>query len=225
MQKIAFLHQVSPSTMHKWFHQLEIPIRTPKVCIQEVNGVPHRFCTGPTHVPPGAWVPLDKFWKSKSRPFGTHGRCVACKNSNQRVKFTDSYRAWVLSIVRRVGFMETTRRLDVSERTLHIWLGRDRYRNPPQSISRSHAVKIVQMIIELKLTGEVRHRTSIRRGAKIRGEPERAVKSNDDLYERQTDAEADYKRRRRKDPEFRKAQNERLNARRRARRLAKKAAA
>jgi hypothetical protein len=112
-----------------------------------------------------------------------------------RVPFSPQFQGWVISIYRRLGYSETIRRLGISERTLTIWLGKNPKRSKPLTLRKENAIAIVKLMDELRKSGEVRHRFSIHRGAKIRGEKERPVYRNSDLLHR-SDGDADTEARR-----------------------------
>lgn len=217
-QKLSYsqlgeIYHVSPSTLTKWFKIYGIPARvSTKVKLKVIGKVTHRMCYGPTHPAGGAWVPVTKFHKHRSRPHGIRNRCAECNGDADtlRVPLTPNFQGWLTSIVRRIGPSEAARRLEISHTTLTTWLGNSKSKPAPKSIRRENAQSIVKLIAELKVTDEVRHRKSIRRGSAIRGEAERPVKSNSDLYHRGSNGDdAEYKRRQRQDPEFRAAENKR----------------
>jgi hypothetical protein len=191
---------VSTGTLSKWFRLYEIKTghRMPtRVRLKIIRGIKHRRCYGPNHH--GSWVPISKFRKHQGKPFGIETRCRRCDNPNARVDFTPSYQGWLTSIYRRVGFSESCRRLGISQRTMEKWM-----KSPPLQIRRNNAESIIRVLSELRTTGEVRHRKSIRRGATARGEIERKVQNPSDLLHRSTgDSDTEYKRqyRRRKKAE------------------------
>jgi hypothetical protein len=190
-KKLGEIHHVSIATISKWFHVYEIPTQhrmSPRVFLKEINGVKHRRCYGPNHT--GSWVPISKFRSHKGKPFGIESRCRRCENPDGRINFTPTYKGWLTSIYRRIGFSETCRRLEISQRTFLTWKD-----NPPRQIRKKHAEAIVRVLSELRATGEVRHRKSIRRGAAARGEIERKVSRTSDLLHRSGgDADTEYKR-------------------------------
>lgn len=208
--QLCEIYGVSPGTMSKWFGIYKIKARVPRVEKKVIDGKVYRKCFGPLHDETNWWVPIEKFWKNRCKSGGTQPRCVDCKGNKQRVKFTSVYQGWVISIVRRIGVIEAGRRIDVHDVTLRTWMGKERRCKPPETLQRHHAEAIVRVLGELKLTGEVRHRKSIKRGATIRGEKEREVKSGKDLYHRaQGNLDAEYKRQRRKqNPEIREKENQ-----------------
>jgi hypothetical protein len=218
-KEISELHgNVALSTVSKWFKHYDIDPRWKYKTVM-LGGKPHRRCFGPSHPPEGEILPYEKFWKNAGKRNGLQGFCVECLNGAQRVKFQPTYQMWVESIYRRLGYMETTRRLGISEKTLTIWRGKHKQREAPLTIRRSNAKKIVQVLHELKLTNEVRHRKSIHRGSAVRGEKERKVTSVNDLLVKTThDAENEYRRRRRKNPEIAQRERELQNASRRRKR-------
>lgn len=114
--------------------------------------------------------------------------------------FTPAYQGWVESIVRRIGTMETCRRLGIHDKTLRVWRGRQKGTAVPKRIHREYASQIVKVMGELRQTGEVRHRLSIVRGATIRGESERRPERPRDFYVGGSDLESEQARVQRKRP-------------------------
>lgn len=203
--QLCEIYGVALGTMSKWFKIYGIKARIPLVEKKVIDGKVYRKCFGPLHDETNCWLPLEKFWKNRAKSGGTRPRCAECKGVKQRVKFTPVYRGWVESIVRRVGVLEACRRLGIHDKTLRAW----RSSKHPHALRREHAIAIVSVLSELKLTEEVRHRDSIHRGATVRGEEERVVRRSNDLYHRATGSyDTEYKQRRRQDPEFRKRDNE-----------------
>lgn len=182
---------VSAATVCKWFKNYKIdPNR--KYAIIEIGGEPHKRCMGSSHGEGGELIPLRNFHKHTNKKYGVHGRCIACETGNQSLPF-EKYKPWVESIYKRLGFSETIRRLEINEKTLTNWLGLGKEISPKR-IRRSNAIKIATLMLDLRRTGEVRHRKSIRRGAKLRGEQERSVTSQRDLYKRHGDNHTEQKR-------------------------------
>ena len=203
---------MSQATLSKWMKLLMIPTRG-RAEIKMIGNVNHRRCHGPLHQ--GEWVPIANFHKNAGKALGTSPRCNDCRGVNQRQNFS-RYKPWVESIYRRLGYSETRRRLGIAERTLTIWLGKDPGRQPPETIHKRNAIKIIQVMGELRITGEVRHRKSIRRGSAVRGEIERPVSRPADLLVRHGDNDTEYKRKfRAENPDY----GERQNGARKARRL------
>lgn len=194
--QLSHKYGVAISTLSKWCRIYEIPTRIQqKAQIKKIGGVDHRQCWGPDHN--GAWVPMSKFHKNPGKALGTRPRCAACSGTPQQVNFTPTYQAWLKSIVNRIGLAEAHRRLGVSERTIRTWMGKERTRQIPATIRRKHAIEIAKLLAQLKLTQEVRHRKSIKRGATKRGEAEREITSPKDYYKPHGDLDTEQARRRR----------------------------
>jgi hypothetical protein len=193
---IASEFGASAPTVCKWFKDYKIDASR-KFAVVEINGVPHKRCVGPSHAKGGELVRLDKFHKNAAKKDGVTNRCVACTTGNQMVKFAQ-YKPWVESIYRRLGFKETTRRLEINDWTLTQWLGKNVKHPSPQKIQRQSAIKIATLMLELRVTGEVRHRKSIRRGSALRGEIEREVSTSRDLYKPHGDQYTEQARERRR---------------------------
>lgn len=193
-RQLCEIYGVSTGTISKWMNLYEIPTRvSTKLQATIIGRVPHRPCNGPLHQ--GLLVPVSKFHKNPGKPLGIQFRCIECQGYKQQVDFTETYKGWLRSIVARLGISETQRRLGISEHTLASWQGKDSNHPVPLTIRRDNAISIVTLMRELRETGEVRHRKSIRRGATVRGEKERPVTRKQDLYFRSGgDAEAEAKR-------------------------------
>ena len=177
LRQIGAHYGVSISVAHGWMKTHDLPRRTStRSKIRMIKGIEHKWCRGLSHPP--RWVPVSGFMK------GTNGLaryiCKACEYFHNgveiQVEFTHSYRMWVESIVRRLGVSESARRLNVSIPTLDKWR-----KKPPPTIRRRNARRIVALLAELRVSGETRHRKSIRYGAKQRGKPEREVVRQNDL--------------------------------------------
>lgn len=188
--QIGERYGVSGPTVCKWFQIYKLDPKA-KYAPVKIAGKLHKWCYGPTHPPGGELLLLSKFHKDRCKKYGVHSQCAACNRAEQRVEFS-KYKAWVESILRRLGFRESARRLEISERQLHEWLN-----HSPMTILRPNAVKIATLMLELRQTGEVRHRKSIHRGAKFRGEEERKVKGAHDLYKPHGDIDTENARIRR----------------------------
>ena len=165
MREIGVICNASPTTVLAWMKKYEIPRRPSWVPIEikTIDGVDHRICNGPSH---GfqTWLPISFGFNE----WTTRSTCRACdsyqKNSEPLVDFTTRYAGWVESIVNRLGVMEASRRLNISQSGLR----RIRKENPLK-IKRRTARKIVSLVHELNGSQEVRHRDSIRHGSCIRG--------------------------------------------------------
>jgi hypothetical protein len=204
MSKLARHYGVGIGTIHKWMHQLDIEPRTngtPAVTRMH-NGEKQRHCKGVTH-PEGVWLLESKFRIGKKVHKGRRYmiramECMECYEAEgrplPRVPFTSSYKAWVKSIVNRIGISESYRRLGVSEKAFQHWRGT----NPPKTLTRHHARAIVNLMRELRETGEVRHRRSIRSGGAIRGFPEHVPRRNSDYYRPHGDNDTEARRKHRR---------------------------
>lgn len=206
--EIGRIYNTSNSTVMRWCRLYGIPARPQHFTYQvkTLKGVPHRQCKGPLHSSP-AWVPFDGFIKLPDGQPRSH--CRMCefhsRGSEPTVEFDQRYRMWVQSIIRRIGLMEAARRMGISDSTISDWQHR-----PPPRIKRRNARKIVILLAELRETQEVRHRKSIKHGAKLRGHEERPVIRQRDLLFSEGD----------RDQEKRQLELERRKARRRAQRAA-----
>lgn len=213
MLQISKKFGVGIGTVHKWIHDYGIEARQKvngnfRGAYKEIKGIRHKRCPGPEHEGE-RYLPLDYFYtRSSGNP---HSYCIRCEGSDGRmVEFSVYYKGWIKSIVNRLGISETQRRLEISERTYQQWM-----KKPPKKIFRRNARAIVHLMRELRHTGEVRHKHSIHRGAKLRGEAEREIKKPSDLYFSNGDSHADYKRKwRASDPEISKRESEARKQRR-----------
>lgn len=187
LREISEILNTSPTTIHLWMRKHEIPRRPPwsTIKIRVIDGIQCRTCTGPSHSEI-AWLPLKNFGsKPNGQPRST---CRACdsfqKNSEPLVNFTVQYAGWIEHIVNRLGVMEASRRLEISQSGL-----RRLRKGNPLKIKRRTARKIVALTHELNGTGEVRHRDSIVHGSYIRGREEKLPEKKGDFYKRDGDEE------------------------------------
>lgn len=194
----------STATIHKWLHGYEIPMRPigTNAKMKKVGGRWLRQCTGPLH-PEGEWLPLEKFHTYKKRGrVSMRATCKRCDDATgkfrPRIAFDAKKQAWLESIVNRIGLAEACRRLGISGRTMRTWRGRDPQRMRPKSLERKSMLALVTLMRELRETGEVRHRLSIRSGGARRGFPERVPTSQRDLYRPHGDQDTEARRRHRK---------------------------
>lgn len=218
MADLAKLYDRSVSTVHKWIHGYGITVDSRsngsfRVTYKEINGLRMKRCPSVKHKGP-EYLPLDYFYiRANGNPRSSCIRCEGC--DGPMVLFSTYYKSWIKSIINRLGMMETCRRLEISEKTYYKWTGL----KPPRRIRRKHARAIVHLMRELRHTGEVRHKRSIHRGASQRGETERPVRAATDFYKKSGgDAEAEYRRSRRRDPEIARREADAQRARRRKKR-------
>lgn len=196
--KIGARYGVASSTIWKWVNHYGIETRQyEKVYLKDVDGQIYKRCNGPLHQ--GLFVPIEKFYKRTERKNGRDYRCATCLGQSRMVPFTQEYEMWLESIVRRLGKTEAARRLDISYGTLWKWYtGKDR----PKHLQRRHARRLVEVLVEVVQTGELRHKDSIRYGSVKRGREEKKVTKNADLYVRNSDDENEARVRwRRNNPE------------------------
>src|SRR5580765_7324061 len=184
----------SPTTVGKWLKLHNIPARParPLFDLKKIDGKIHKLCRGPTHKEP-TYVPVTKFLRradGKPRP-----HCTACEShyhgSEQLVDFTSFYRGKLESIVNRLGKMEASRRLGISQAALWNLL------NPKRGgvkIKARTARSIIRVLQELNTSQEVRHKDSIHYGAYLRGKPEKPVTMKKHLYKVNGDEKAERKR-------------------------------
>lgn len=157
-------------------------------------------CTGRLHPPGGVWLPMTAFFIMKKGPRA--GKPIPqCKLCERMRRGGDMPRGWVYSaqvwwifteLERRIGRMETCRRLDMS---LNLW-----YRHDLGHVTKhrlSTVAKAMRLLREVRAAGEVRHRDSIRHGAAARGRTERQVRGERDYNHAYMDVERDRKRRHR----------------------------
>lgn len=196
MSKIAKVYGVSIGTVHTWLHALDIPTRPTgsNALVRRRRGVTVRLCRGVLH-PEGVWLEQRRFHTfMKHNALVTRTTCMGCdfetKEHNPYVLFTLSYRAWVKSIVNRIGVMEACRRLNIHDSTLRGWLSSRR----PKRIRRENAKSIVEVITNLRETGEVIHRDSISYGALARGLPSKPVTARTHLYTPHGDSDTELRR-------------------------------
>lgn len=177
---------ITPNVCAEWLTGYGIVPRNSMGGWRTIDGVNHRLCRGFC----GEWKPNTEYARRESNR-GLQIRCNDCRR--RREKWTPQYSAWVRSIFNRLGTMETCRRLDVHPKTLTAWR-----KDPPRTIAREHAVAIITLLHELRTSGEVRHKLSIKHGAKARGRTERIPIRVKDYYRRHTDLETEQKRKKRR---------------------------
>lgn len=188
--------EVSASTIHKWLKIHGIKARHTPPATKVVNGRTLRRCSG--HLHNGRYIPPENFIHQTGHAGNTSPRCKKCNGKPSLIPLTDQHRAWIESIIRRLGTYESARRLEVSHDALKCWRFVPRLldtRKPQRFILSTNLAKIVQLMLELKITREVRHKDSIRHGASMRGKPERPVKVKSDLYVPTSDTENEMRQR------------------------------
>lgn len=197
-REIGLIYNASPTIVCKWLRLRGIPPRKGGQMLKTrtINGVTHKICNGP--LCNGAFVPQSGFYKRKDtrmRPI-----CIRCEKKRRGFEEylkVGPYRIWLESIIRRLGVFETARRIGCSHNEIRrIRTGRHFGRvKPVQYIQRRTARKIVALMYELRITGEVRHRDSISYGHKARGLPEKVVTSKKHLLVPTSDDETEARRR------------------------------
>ena len=187
MREIGEITNASTTTVLAWMRKYNIPARTSwtPIEIRTIDGVEHRTCNGPSHTET-TWLPLKNFGqKPNGQPRSTCRTCDSYqKNSEPLVDYTTQYAGWFESVVNRLGVMEASRRLEISQSGL-----RRIRKEKPTKIKRRTARKIVQLVHELNGSQEVRHKDSIRHGSYIRGREEKLPEKKGDFYKRDGDVE------------------------------------
>jgi hypothetical protein len=155
------------------------------------NGKLEKFCRGPSSNG-GHWVSVEKFYEGRRtgtlRPW-----CQDCDrkqgghNPNYPVlRFMFAFD----ELVNRLGKMEAARRIGITQNNLRLVLT-----GKTSHIRHKTAVKILLALHNVRITDEVRHRDSIRHGAKQRGRPEKKVTAKVDLYRPHGDNDNELKKR------------------------------
>lgn len=196
LKQIGAMYDVCNQTVLAWMRKYDIPRRRSggRTNARRVNGRVEKLCRGPSHSEP-VYLPISKFRSDgKGR---TYYRCRACETyasgGEPLVPMSDAYRAFLTSIINRIGKMETSRRLGISQQAL--WqLGRGKRKKMRRSTARS----IVTLYAELKASGEVRHKDSIHHGAAMRGHKEKVPTKRKHLYRKDGDIDTERKRASRK---------------------------
>lgn len=158
--------------------------------IRSVNGVDHKLCRGPLHSEGGAWLPVANFKKRGDGSGRLRGNCGRCehywrygKNAGMVPEFSGlvplaRYKFAILELENRLGRIEAARRCGLGKSTWMRWvtfpIG--------HKIQRAKAAKLLWTLREVRESDEKRHRDSIKRGAKARGEIEKKPTSRKDFY-------------------------------------------
>lgn len=152
-----------------------------------IKGVKHKICNGPLHQEEGEWLTLDKFFimKNGARKGKPESRCKACRRFQKDRLSESGYIEidkvkWIfLELQNRLGKTEVVRRLNLGT---NFWV---RLENKTQKyMQRRNAIKAFHLLQEVRAKNEVRHRTSIKRGAALRGEKEKVPSDPRDFYQR-----------------------------------------
>lgn len=190
LKMMAQEFQTSPNTVQRWLKMHHIPRRPahPTMRLKKIDRRWHKLCTGPLHKE-GEWVLAVKFYtKPDGKP---RSWCIPCelhrsKKSTPLVDYTDSYYGFVRSIVNRLGVEEAARRMRISQQGLwQLRFGRKR------KIKKKTAESILRVTAELRNSGEVRHRDSIKHGAYLRGHKEKVPAARRDFYRKDGDSDND----------------------------------
>src|SRR4029077_298468 len=174
------------TTVSHWLKKRGIPARPQHAVFhfRIIGGKKHKLCRGPDHHG-GQWLPVEHFIYRNGK---IRARCRSCeskaKGSENLVPLTDSYLGQVDHIVNRLGVMEAARRLEIAQASL--WNIRNKR---VRKLKARTARKIIVLVKTLNETGEVRHKDSIKHGAKMRGKPEREVQKRQDFYSQTGDHE------------------------------------
>jgi hypothetical protein len=159
-----------------------------------------RRCFGVLHK--GEWVNFENFRprskaKYKTRKNGSVGlrsECRACENAvrnnaaNPRILsgYVPISRYWpfILEMKFRLGSREAARRIGIGHGTWARWQNGN-----IRQIQRESAKRILVALREVRANNEVRSRRNIRRGSKMRGEPESPPANRHDFYKPTGDVE------------------------------------
>lgn len=190
-RQIADEFHVTPTTVSHWLRRRGIKAR-PKSSshyFRIIDGRKHKRCRGPLHKD-GRWLPLENFIYPNGK---IRSQCKACdshyKGSESLVPLTNFYLAQFQFCINCLGIMEASRRIEISQSAL--WSIR---RNKVRKIKAKTARKVLLLVKTLNDTGEVRHRLSIRHGAKARGRKERIPTARNDFYKRSGDLDTEQHR-------------------------------
>lgn len=173
------------------------------------DGEKQKLCNGPLHSEEGAWLREQSFWRHKNgkRAGKLMSRCIECeKTARGRHPRTSGFIPvssvwWIFrEIVSRVGKAEGCRLIGISQ---NMWFRAERgvYRN----MRRETARKAIVVLHDLREREVVRHKTSIKHGAAARGRKERVPIDLKDYYYSGTDADTEYRRKRRAEERDKKA--------------------
>jgi len=201
-QSIGREFHVSASTVHRWLRLAGIPTRPPYPTydLKTIGGIPHKLCRGPRHRE-GVWLPVDDF---KYRKDEIRAQCNDCEREHHDVDalldFKEPLPGILAGVVHRIGIQEASRRLGISQPTVSKLYKTFRVINGKRGlpveqmvtrlkIRRSTAEKILLTMHELRETGEVRHKHSIKHGASQRGREEREIRTRRDYYYQTGDLE------------------------------------
>jgi len=106
-------------------------------------------------------------------------------------------RPYFIEGVSRVGFIEFCRRTGLADRTVTNAL-RGLANGRPYSVQKRIVRKVMLEVISMRRKNEVRHRDSIRHGAKQRGREEKVPSARRDFYRPQGDDENEARKRHRR---------------------------
>jgi hypothetical protein len=180
---------------------LDHPYR-PKAQFRVIDGTLCKLCNGVKgkfHEP--RYVPLRDFYpdrhKQAKKRLLVRAECKFCTNSasgsQPLVPFSQVYRSWLTEIVNRIGPMEASRRLGITQVTLYNLRNRH-----VQHLRQTTATAIISVLFDLRIQNEVRHRDSILHGAYLRGREEKIPHHRREFYKQHGDDEADARRRSRR---------------------------
>jgi hypothetical protein len=186
--KIAEYLGVSQTVIFNWMKLHDIPPRPNPQFESRVtvkNGKTYKTCYGPLHNEDERDIPIESFHR-RGAGENVRWRCKACESFRKGIDGyvpVDKFAPWLESIVRRIGAYEASRRLNINPTTIiEIRSGKAKTGKPKRFIEKRTARSIVRLLAELRETGEVRHRDSIRHGSSARGRTERKVTARSDLY-------------------------------------------
>jgi hypothetical protein len=154
-----------------------------------IKGQRHKLCSGPAHDEP-TWLPAtDKYYYRHGPNHSTAaGRLFSqCRLCNNWKKVRSPGEAgWVpldaalpffTEAVRRVGLMETARRMDVSSTTVSLIVRRKR-----RYVQKRTLRKLMLELISMRRKNEVWHRDSIKHGSHLRGHKIKQPVDRKDFY-------------------------------------------
>jgi len=155
--------------------------------IRKIQGEEKKLCKGPTHPEGGEWIPITEFYK---RRYTSNERLRAwCKSCEHLMNYgklppeligylpISKYRFAIRELETKLGRQEARRRVGVGKTTWYAWVTGKRNR-----IQKAKAALLLRTLTEVRSTGEVRHRKSIRHGSYLRGREEKSPSGKGSNY-------------------------------------------
>ena len=147
-------------------------------------------------------MPLRSFFTFRNGPRAgkPFSRCSACcrvqkkRHVNSGLVLVDKVFYIFAEIEARIGRAEAVRRLGMSP---NLWWRLDN--RIYIRMEKNTVAKAMLLLRELRATKEVRHRDSIKYGASARGQPEKKVRTRQDLYRHKGQEERDVDAKRKRD--------------------------